>query len=183
MLPTCCIPCACTLRRTVLLQSAERILQRNRPKRKTQLGRTYRAAHQLPDRLGMSSVYPLIIPRTLQPAEVWGIVLGNVWEKILTRFRKNCLCRQMMQKAWPAVACGTPHTFRDDRPVCGNHARIYVVRGSAKAAAEIRTARILYSAPPIWGYKSCALFVLQSIHPKTHSADLASPRFLRIWRE
>ena len=66
----------------------------------------------------------LIIPRTLQPAEVWGIVLGNVWEKILTRFRKNCLCRQMMQKAWPAVACGTPHTFRDDRPVCGNHARI-----------------------------------------------------------
>ena len=57
VLPTCCIPCACTLRRTVLLQSAERILQRNRPKRKTQLGRTYRAAHQLPDRLGMSSVY------------------------------------------------------------------------------------------------------------------------------
>ena len=182
VLPTCCIPCACTLRRTVLLQSAERILQRNRPKRKTQLGRTYRAAHQLPDRLGMSSVYPLIIPRTLQPAEVWGIVLGNVWEKILTRFRKNCLCRQMMQKPgrrWPVGR----RTLSVTTGQCAGTTLAYVARGSAKAAAEIRTARILYSAPPIWGYKSCALFVLQSIHPKTHSADLASPRFLRIWRE
>ena len=38
------------------------------------------------------SIFPLIIPRTLQPAEVWGIVLGNVWEEILTRFRKSRLC-------------------------------------------------------------------------------------------
>ena len=50
---------------------------------------------------------------------------------------------------------------------CAGTTLAYVARGSAKAAAEIRTARILYSAPPIWGYKSCALFVLQSIHPKT----------------
>ena len=56
---------------------------------------------------------------------------------------------------------------------CAGTTLAYVARGSAKAAAEIRTARILYSAPPIWGYKSCALFVLQymqSIHQVTWEA-------------
>ena len=52
-----------------------------------------------------------------------------------------------------------------------------VVRGSAKAGAEMQTARILNVSPLTWRYKSCALFALQSIELKAQSADLASPRF------
>ncbi len=60
---------------------------------------------------------------------------------------------------------------------CAGTTLACVVRGSAKAGAEMRTARILNVSPPMWTYKSCALFVLQSIYLKTQSADLASPRF------
>ena len=81
VLPTRCEPCACTLRRTVLLQSAERILQKNRPKRKRSLVAPLGCAPIARSLGHVLSVYPLIIPRTLQPAEVWGKALGNVWGK------------------------------------------------------------------------------------------------------
>ena len=82
----------------------------------------------------------------------------------MTRFRKKtALCCQMTQKAgrrWlvgrrtPAVATGQ----------CAGTTLARVVRGSAKAGAEMQTARILNVSPPTWRYKSCALFALQSIY-------------------
>ena len=69
----------------------------------------------------------------------------------------------MTQKAgrrWPvgrrtlAVATGQ----------CARTTLARVVRGSAKAGAEMQTARILNVSPPTWTYKACALFALQSIY-------------------
>ena len=124
VLPTRCEPCACTLRRTVLLQSAERILQKSRPKRKTQLVAPLGCAPIARSLGHVLSVYPLIIPRTLQPAEVWGKALGNVCgESVDTFSQKNCSVLSDDARSRPAVARGTPHTRRGDRPVCGDHAR------------------------------------------------------------
>ncbi len=59
-----------------------------------------------------------------------------------------------MGRRTPAVATGQ----------CAGTTLARVVRGSAKAGAEMQTARILNVSPPTWRYKSCALFALQSIY-------------------
>ena len=78
----------------------------------------------------------------------------------------------MMQKPgrrWPAGRC----TLAVATGQCVGHPLACVVRGSAKAGAEMQTARILNVSPPMWTYKSCALFALQSIYLKFR---------VRIWR-
>ena len=63
----------------------------------------------------------------------------------------------MTQKAgrrWP-VGRRTPAVATGQ---CAGTTLARVVRGSAKAGAEMQTARILYIVPHIWRYKSCALF-------------------------
>ena len=62
-----------------------------------------------------------------------------------------------MGRRTPAVATGQ----------CAGTTLARVVRGSAKAGAEMQTARILNVSPPMWTYKSCALFALQSIYLKS----------------
>ena len=74
-----------------------------------------------------------------------------------------------MGRRTPAVATGQ----------CAGTTLARVVRGSAKAGAEMQTARILNVSPPTWRYKSCALFALQYIS-EFQSADLASPRFAGV---
>ena len=69
----------------------------------------------------------------------------------------------MTQKAgrrWP-VGRRTPAVATGQ---CAGTTLARVVRGSAKAGAEMQTARILNVSPPTWRYKSCALFALQSIY-------------------
>ena len=68
-----------------------------------------------------------------------------------------------MGRRTPAVATGQ----------CAGTTLARVVRGSAKAGAEMQTARILNVSPPTWRYKACALFALQSIYLKFR---------VRIWR-
>ena len=79
----------------------------------------------------------------------------------------------MMQKAgrrWPVGRC----TLAVATGQCAGTTLARVVRGSAKAGAEMQTAHILNVSPPTWrGYKSCALFALQSIYLKFR---------VRIWR-
>jgi hypothetical protein len=70
-----------------------------------------------------------------------------------------------------------PRTLAVTTSQCAGTTLACVVRGSAKAGAEMQTARILNVSPLTWRYKACALFALQSIYLKTQSADLASPRF------
>ena len=72
----------------------------------------------------------------------------------------------MMQKPgrrWPAGRC----TLAVATGQCVGHPLACVVRGSAKAGAEMQTARILNVSPPMCTYKSCALFSLQSIYLKS----------------
>ena len=71
--------------------------------------------------------------------------------------------RWLVGRRTPAVATGQ----------CAGTTLARVVRGSAKAGAEMQTARILNVSPPMWTYKSCALFALQSIYLKCR---------VRIWR-
>ena len=136
---------------------------KSRPKRKTQLVAPLGCAPIARSLGHVLSLYPLIIPRTLQPAEVWGKALGNVGT-VLTRFRKKtALCCQMTQEAgrrWP-VGRRTPAVATGQ---CAGTTLARAVRGSAKAGAEMQTARILNVSPPTWRYKSCALFALQSIY-------------------
>ena len=54
---------------------------------------------------------------------------------------------------------------------CAGTTLARVVRGSAKAGAEMQTAHILNVSPPAWTYKSCALFALQSMLIFTRSLN------------
>ena len=78
--------------------------------------------------------------------------------------QKNCSVLSDDAKSRPAVWPVGRRTPAVATGQCAGTTLARVVRGSAKAGAEMQTARILNVSPPTWRYKSCALFALQSIY-------------------